>query len=178
MSFSEILSRDDLAHYLGIKKSQLTYVLYKKKTDSYYTSFEIPKKSGGTRRIDAPTGFLKNIQVRLAYALWEHQSSLRVERNTQSNISHAFEKKKSIMTNAQIHRNKYVVLNLDLENFFESFHFGRVSGYFEKNRDFDLPHDVAIIIVVLKSCLIRLIKSLKAMSQSKFSKGGHPHVFE
>lgn len=149
MSFSEILSRDDLAHYLGIKKSQLTYVLYKKKTDSYYTSFEIPKKSGGTRQIDAPTGFLKKIQERLAYALWDHQSSLRVERNTKYNISHAFEKKKSIMTNAQIHRNKYVVLNLDLEHFFESFHFGRVSGYFEKNRDFDLPHDVAIIIAQL-----------------------------
>lgn len=149
MNFSEVLSRDDLAHLLGIKKSHLTYVLYKKKTDSYYTSFEIPKKSEGTRTIDAPTGFLKNIQKRLAYALWDHQRNLRIERNTQANISHAFEKKKSIMTNAQIHKNKYIILNVDLEHFFESFHFGRVSGFFEKNRDFDLPHDVAIIIAQL-----------------------------
>ena len=32
---------------------------------------------------------------------------------------------------------------------FESFHFGRVSGYFEKNKDFLLPHDVAIIVAQL-----------------------------
>ncbi len=50
---------------------------------------------------------------------------------------------------AKIHRNKYIVLNYDLEHFFESFHFGRVAGYFEKNRDFLLPHDMAIIIAQL-----------------------------
>lgn len=149
MVFSDILSRDDLALFLGVKKSHLTYVLYKKKVDSYYTSFEIPKKTQGTRQINAPTGMLKNIQVRLATALCNHLNSLRIERKTKTNISHAFEKKKSIITNAQIHRNKLLILNLDLENFFESFHFGRVAGYFEKNRDFDLPHDVAIIIAQL-----------------------------
>ena len=149
MVFSDILSRDDLALFLGVKKSHLTYVLYKKKVDSYYTSFEIPKKTEGTRQINAPTGMLKSIQVRLATALCNHQNSLRIERKTKTNISHAFEKKKSIITNAQIDRNKLLILNLDLENFFESFHFGRVAGYFEKNRDFDLPHDVAIIIAQL-----------------------------
>lgn len=147
--FSNISTRDDLAELLGIKKSVLTYVLYKAKVDSFYTSFEIPKKTGGTRQIDAPTGALKSIQQRLAYALWECQKTLHAEQNIHANISHAFEKKKGIITNAQIHRNKYLVLNLDLEHFFESFHFGRVSGYFEKNKDFLLPHDVAIIVAQL-----------------------------
>lgn len=147
--FSNISTRDDLAELLGIKKSVLTYVLYKAKVDSFYTSFEIPKKTGGTRQINAPTGALKSIQQRLAYALWEYQKTLRTEKTIHANISHAFEKNKGIITNAQIHRNKYLVLNLDLEHFFESFHFGRVSGYFEKNKDFLLPHDVAIIVAQL-----------------------------
>ena len=147
--FSEITTRDDLAELLGIKTKTLTYVLYKAKVDSFYTSFEIPKKTGGTRQIDAPTGTLKGIQERLAHMLWEYQKVLRIEKNVRANISHAFEKKKSIITNAQIHRNKHIVLNLDLERFFESFHFGRVCGYFEKNKDFLLPHDVSIVLAQL-----------------------------
>lgn len=35
---------------------------------------------------------------------------------------------------------------MDLECFFDSFHFGRVCGYFEKNKDFLLPREVSIII--------------------------------
>ena len=57
-----------------------------------------------------------------------------------------FEEKKSIITNAVIHKNKRFVLNLDLENFFAAFHFGRVEGFFEKNRDFRLPREVALTI--------------------------------
>lgn len=38
------------------------------------------------------------------------------------------------------------ILNMDLECFFDSFHFGRVCGYFEKNKDFLLPREVSIII--------------------------------
>ena len=66
-----------------------------------------------------------------------------------TNISHAFEKRKSIITNARIHRNKRYVINLDLENFFDSFHFGRVLGYFEKNKNFMLPHEVAVALTQL-----------------------------
>ena len=35
---------------------------------------------------------------------------------------------------------------MDLECFFDSLHFGRVCGYFEKNKDFLLPREVSIII--------------------------------
>ena len=148
-NFCDIKSRDELADFLDIKRSYLTYVLYKKKTASFYRSFEIPKKSGGSRQIHASIGGLKGIQVRLADRLWEYQMSIRTQRNIKTNISHAFEKQKSILTNAYIHRNKYLVLNLDLEHFFESIHFGRVVGYFEKNQNFTLPHDVATILAQL-----------------------------
>ena len=38
------------------------------------------------------------------------------------------------------------VLNLDLEDFFPTFNFGRVSGFFMKSRDFKLDRKVAIML--------------------------------
>lgn len=147
--FCDIKSRNELADYLSVPRSKLTHILYVKKADSYYTTFEIPKHNGETRTICAPSGDLKILQEKLSNALWLYQKKLWEEKCIQPNISHAFEKDKSIITNAKIHRNKRFVLNLDLENFFDSFHFGRVQGYFEKNSNFKLPHDVAVVLAQL-----------------------------
>lgn len=147
--FSYIINRNDLADYLKIPIKKLTYILYIKKVDSYYNSFEIPKKSGGVRQINAPTGELKAVQKKLAFALWEHQRRIWKDKNLSPNVSHAFEPKKSIMTNARIHRNKRFVYNIDLESFFDSFHFGRVKGFFEKNKELSLPTEVATVIAQL-----------------------------
>lgn len=145
-NFSEIKTRNDFADFLRIPRNKLTHILYVKKPDSYYKTFEIPKKNGDKRKICAPSGDLKSLQVKLANALWEHQKSIWTSAGTKPNISHAFEKGKSIVTNAKVHRNKRFILNMDLECFFDSFHFGRVCGYFEKNKDFLLPREVSIII--------------------------------
>lgn len=147
--FCDIQSRNELADYLCVPRSKLTHVLYVKKPDSYYTTFEIPKRNGETRTICAPSGDLKILQEKLSNMLWFYQKSIWEEKGIKPNISHAFEKEKSIITNARIHRNKRFVLNLDLENFFDAFHFGRVQGYFEKNNDFKLPHDVAVVLAQL-----------------------------
>lgn len=48
-----------------------------------------------------------------------------------------------------IHKNKRYILNIDLENFFNSFHFGRVMGYFNKNRYFNFDKKMSIIIAQL-----------------------------
>ena len=147
--FCDIQSRNELADCLSIPRSKLTHILYVKKPDSYYTTFEIPKPNGETRTICAPSGDLKILHVKLSNILWLYQKSIWDEKGIKPNVSHAFEKKKSIITNARIHRNKRFVLNLDLENFFDCFHFGRVQGYFEKNNNFKLPHDVAVILAQL-----------------------------
>lgn len=147
--FNTIGSRNELADFLDIPRSKLTHVLYVVKVDNYYATFEIPKKSGGFRTIKAPAGDLKEIQRRLAEALANHQHQYQEVQGIQSRISHAFEKEKNIITNAQIHRNKRFVVNFDLEDFFDSFHFGRVCGYFEKNRNFQLPKEVATVIAQL-----------------------------
>ena len=144
--FCEIQTRNELADYLGVPRSKLTYMLYVVGTKNCYRTFQIPKKYGGEREICAPNSDLKDIQRRLAGALCEFQRIHRSEKGIYSNISHAFEAGKGIITNAAIHRNKRFVLNLDLKDFFPSFHFGRVKGYFEKNRDFHLPSEVALTI--------------------------------
>ena len=147
--FCDIKTRNDLADFLSIPRSSLTYILYVKKPDSYYSEFEIPKKNGSMRKICASSGDLKNLQKKLSNALWLYQKNIWEEKGVKPNISHAFEKKKSIITNAKIHRNKRFVFNLDLESFFDSFHFGRVQGYFEKNESFKLPHNVAVVVAQL-----------------------------
>ena len=147
--FCEIQSRNELADFLNIPHKKLTYILYVRKPDSYYHTFNIPKSDGTFRTICAPSGDLKAIQKKLSNILWLYQKSVWKEKNINPNISHAFEKGKNIVTNAKIHRNKRFVFNLDLKDFFDSFHFGRVKGYFEKNKNFNLPYNVAVIIAQL-----------------------------
>lgn len=149
MKFKDISSGRDLANFLKIPYSKLTYILYVKKTDSYYTPFEIPKKTGGMRSINASSGDLKTLQRHLAAELYQHNNDVLENLNSKKNISHGFEKGRSILTNANIHKNKKIVINIDLKDFFDSFHFGRVAGYFEKNSHFNLPKDVAIMLAQL-----------------------------
>ena len=149
MTFKYVLTRNDLADLLEIPHGKLTHVLYVTKVDSYYKTFEIPKKSGETRKICAPIGDLKQIQDKLYDVLLKHQQFLRKQNNINANIAHAFEKGKNIITNGEIHRNKRIVVNIDLQDFFDSFHFGRICGFFEKNRNFMLPHKISIVIAQL-----------------------------
>ena len=72
-SYDEIITRNDLADFLGISHSKLTYVLYTLKPDNCYTEFTIPKRNGGSREISAPNPKLKVIQKRLATVLWQRQ---------------------------------------------------------------------------------------------------------
>ncbi len=148
-TIDKVKSRNELADFLDIPRKKLSYVLYIKGVDDLYTSFDIPKKSGGFRHIYAPQKDLKVIQRKLAEALCNYQKEIWNECNVNPNISHAFQKGKSFITNAKIHRNKRFVINIDLENFFDSFHFGRVRGYFFKDRNFQLPLEVATVIAQL-----------------------------
>ncbi|WP_414150580.1 retron Ec67 family RNA-directed DNA polymerase/endonuclease [Acetobacterium carbinolicum] len=149
--FNELKTRNDLARILNVPIKKLTYILYKANVDNLYSSFEIPKKNGEPRKINAPADELKDIQRKLAKVLWEHQQLINKTKHKKNNISHAFQEEKSIITNAIVHKNKRYVLNLDLKDFFDSIHFGRVKGFFEKNNDFKVSTEVATVIAQL-SC--------------------------
>ena len=148
-TIDKVKTRNELADFLMISRKKLSYILYVKGVDNLYTSFDIPKKNGDLRHIHAPKRELKFIQKRLADALYTYHKDILLKNNINPNISHAFQKGKSFITNASIHRNKRFVINLDLENFFDCFHFGRVRGYFLKNHNFQLPVEVATVIAQL-----------------------------
>jgi hypothetical protein len=61
MKFNEIQSRNQLADFLGIQRKTLTYVLFEARVESFYSSFDIPKKDGTLRNIyvngKPPTSF-------------------------------------------------------------------------------------------------------------------------
>ena len=147
--FNGMKTRSDLARAINIPLKTLTYILYVKGINNYYTSFTIDKKDGSQRLIEAPQKELKQVQVALGKILEVEQNKLWKEKNIHQNISHAFIAKKGIISNASIHRNKRFVLNLDLKDFFYSFHFGRIRGFFLKNREFACSEEVATVIAQL-----------------------------
>lgn len=149
MVISDIESREQLAFLLNIPLSKLTYLLYVKKIDNCYTSFDIKKKNNGVRVISAQNEDLKDIQRKLGYLLESHHKAFLKEKNIDNKISHGFEKNKSIITNAAVHRNNKYILNIDIKDFFDSIHFGRVRGFFNKNIEFNLPLDMATVMAQL-----------------------------
>ncbi|WP_367366399.1 reverse transcriptase domain-containing protein [Leuconostoc pseudomesenteroides] len=105
-----------------------------------YSEKKIPKKTSGFRVISIPSQELKIIQV-FVKELIENQ--LEYFDYKFSVVNHAFQKEKSIYTNAQVHGNKKYILHVDLKDFFSSIHFGRISGYLSKNKNFKLPSYMA-----------------------------------
>jgi hypothetical protein len=136
---------DDLAAMLGYKPSAISFILYKLPPAAKYTAFQIPKKSGGMRDICAPIEPLKSLQRRLANILYACCDQIDEESGLGS-LSHGFRRGHSIVTNAQPHHRRRYVLNLDLKDFFPTFNFGRVRGFFIKNKAFELNEKVATLI--------------------------------
>lgn len=149
MKLASVSNRRELAFLLRVPLQTLTDLLYFKSDKEKYYTFSIPKKSGGRRVIVAPNEPLKTIQKNLASILSDDYEEIKSEQKRQLQIAHGFLHQKNILTNADIHRNKRFVLNLDLKNFFDSFHFGRVRGYFLKNRYFLLNKDIATLVAQL-----------------------------
>ena len=135
-----------VAHLLGFKPKALAYILYKKNDAEKYTQFQIPKRSGGFRTISAPSPDLMIMQKRLSELLQDCIKEINESREVKTTLSHGFKRNYSIITNANLHKNKRFVFNIDLENFFGTINFGRVRGYFIKNRNFELPPPVATVI--------------------------------
>lgn len=148
----QLETKDDFARLLGFKNSRyINYLLYSVGVDNLYETFSIPKKNGNVRVINSPKPKLKFLQKKLASLLWECYLDTLKSKSKEKDfkipmLSHAFEKNKSIITNAQVHRNKKYILNIDLKNFFDSFHFGRVRGFFIKDREFGVSPEIATVI--------------------------------
>jgi RNA-directed DNA polymerase len=140
-SLKAATSLGDVAKLLGFKPKAVSYILYKQQAGQKYRAFQIPKRSGEPRTIQAPVDSLKLLQSRLSDLLQDCVDEINAARQLKDRTAHGFKRKRSIISNARQHRHRRWVLNVDLEDFFPSINFGRVRGFFLKNRDFELNVD-------------------------------------
>jgi RNA-directed DNA polymerase len=127
----------NLASVLGFSSySELAYLIY---PSPKYTVFLLKKKNGSDREINVPAKKLKDLQRKLLPIFDELDNSRP--------SAHGFQKKRSVVTNAQVHSGvkKNFVFNLDLKDFFPSITFARVRGVFI-SAPFDLPPRVATVL--------------------------------
>lgn len=117
-------SGGELADAMGISLRELRFLAFRRKVAEthHYRRFRIPKKTGGERLISAPMPRLKGAQRWILEHILEpvpvHEAA------------HGFVKERNIVTNAQVHCRKDVVINLDLKDFFPSITYRRVKGLF------------------------------------------------
>lgn len=123
-----IFDLEHLSRLTAVRRGKLTSMIYK--PERFYRHFRIPKRSGGSRDINAPTAILKECQR------WILRHIL--ERVPASDSAQGFTKGRSIITNAAQHAGKLMVINLDVKDFFPSigwdrvFHLFRALGYSKK----------------------------------------------
>jgi RNA-directed DNA polymerase len=103
-----------------------------------YTSYFIPKRSAGYRRIDEPKPSLRKIQEWILRFI--------LDRCIPHAAATAFYKGRSIKLNAEPHLNQPMVLSLDIKNFFGSISVVRVGRVF---RQLGYASDVADALALL-----------------------------
>jgi RNA-directed DNA polymerase len=138
-----------LHHVAGLLQFQpqaLAYILYKKPLLTKYSSFDVPKRGGGVRKINAPSPELMLLQRRLSDLLQNCIEEINEGRKWKDQLAHGFKRNRSIMTNATKHQKRRYVFNIDLQDFFPTINFGRVRGFFIKDVNFMLHPKVATIL--------------------------------
>ena len=130
----------DIAALLEVPHRNLNHWIYGTEESKRYSTFYVPKKTGGLRQINAPNENIKILQQKLNTVL---QSVYSPKSSTQGFIPG-----RSVKSNALQHTKRPWVLNLDLDNFFPTIHFGRVRGLFMA-KPYDLPESVATVLAHL-----------------------------
>ncbi len=131
----------DLAHRLGIGLGKLKWLTFPDENPPHYLTREVPKRSGGTRQLAVPKAQTRAAQDWVCREILDH---IPVE-----DCAHGFVRGRSILTNAQPHAGRGLVVNLDLEDFFPSISFATVDGLFEW---MGYSKDVAWHLAMLCTC--------------------------
>ena len=147
-----LTTRAQFAAFLGVPVRTMTHILYVLTPANRYTSFDIPKRDGGVRKINAPVPVLKDLQTKLTKILVDCVKEIQAEELEQHKkvrylaCAYGFLPDKSIVHNARNHRDRRHVLNLDIQDFFGSINFGRVRGVFISDRRWNLDPVIATLI--------------------------------
>ena len=106
-----------------------------------YTTFEVSKRRGGIRTIDAPARKLKAMQRIVA-------TDLAATLGSNSPVAHSFMPGRSVISNALPHVRRATVARVDLKDFFHQINFGRIKGVFQ-SAPFLLPDDISTVLAQL-----------------------------
>jgi len=119
-----LASPADVATAMGLTISKLRWLAFHSESPTrvHYVSFDIPKKSGGSRRLSAPHQQLAAAQH---WILTNVLNLVSVHEN-----AHGFVAQHSVVTNAAPHVGSSVVINTDLKDFFPSITLARVDDLF------------------------------------------------
>lgn len=120
-------------------RREMVYIAYGLAPGARYKEFTIPKRSGGTRRICAPRLALLRLQRDILRLL---ESDYRPRAHVHGFVGGH---QRIIVSNARQHVGKRWVLNIDLEDYFETIHFGRVRGRLMAPH-YDYPEETAQFI--------------------------------
>ncbi len=125
-----------LASLLGKNTAYLASVI--NSSESHYRSFQICKRRGGMRQIDAPYPALLDCQR------WINDHIL--SQVPLSGECNGYVKKRSILTNAAPHVNANALLKVDLKDFFPSISINRVIRVFQR---LGYPKNVSVYLARL-----------------------------
>jgi len=115
-------SLDDISKELRLSKKLIFN--YTKFQGSFYKTYSIPKKSGGSRIISQPNKSLKSVQAWILHNILYKIKS--------SEYSQGFDLGNSIAENAQQHIGNNCIVNIDIKNYFDTISFKRVYKLFLK----------------------------------------------
>jgi RNA-directed DNA polymerase len=136
--FTQLTAREQLAPFLGVSWERLYFLAYSRQ--ARYRIFEVKKRRGGVRLLAEPITGLKIIQQKLNqifYALYRPREGV-----------HGYVPNRSVASNAQAHEGRRWVLNIDLQDFFPTIHFGRIRGMLMA-APYKIHPDVATIVAQL-----------------------------
>ncbi|WNG46034.1 RNA-directed DNA polymerase [Archangium minus] len=116
-------TRAEVAELVGVAEPELDALMRPgSESGSGYVEFEVPKRSGGVRRIAAPRQKLKEVQRVLLDKV--------LARMTPHPAAHGFIEGRSTVSNAEPHVGATAVVRVDIEDFFPTVHYRRVKGLF------------------------------------------------
>ncbi|MFB2923946.1 reverse transcriptase domain-containing protein [Aerosakkonema funiforme] len=113
-------SQASIAKAMGISIQRLRFIAFNRQK-SHYIRFQIPKKTGGYR-LSAPMNLIKKAQDWILNHI--------LEKLDIHDAAHGFRRDRSIVTNAKLHLEKEVIINIDFKDFFPSISYKRVKGLF------------------------------------------------
>lgn len=128
------------ANATAFTMKELNYHSYSTINPNRYFSFEIPKKNGSKRKIDAPCNGLKHIQ-RCLNVIFQII-------HTPHNSAMGFVKGRSVVSGAMVHLQQKYVYNIDLKDFFPSVTSGRLYKRLQ-SKPFSCNENIASIITDL-----------------------------